>query len=80
MVRRNVGSLRPLINAVICGAGLLSGIAAGASVVLSTGILQWAPALGTAFDSLIPAAVAIAIVSVLSWFGAKIGLTIVGRM
>ena len=80
MVRRNVRSLRPLILTVICGAGLLGGIAVGASVVLSTGILQWAPVLGTALDSIIAPAVSIAIVSSLGWLGAKIGLAIIARM
>jgi hypothetical protein len=80
MVRRNVRSLRPLILSVICGAGLLGGIAVGTSVVLSTGILHWAPVLGTALDSIIAPAVSIVIVSSLGWLGAKIGLAIIARM
>ncbi len=80
MVRKNVRSLRPLILTVICGAGLLSGIAIGALVVLGTGVLQWAPVLGTALDSIIAPAVSIAIVSSFGWLGAKIGLAIIARM
>lgn len=80
MVRRNIRSLHPLILTVICGAGLLGGIVIGVAVVLSTGILQWAPVLGTALDSIIAPAVSIAIVSSLGWLGAKIGLAIIARM
>jgi len=90
MVRRTTSStfglLRPLIQAVICGAGLLGGIAVGAWIIFSTGLLsKWGQALSTPLDSmtkndLLIVIGSIAIVFGLGWLGARIGLALAAKI
>jgi hypothetical protein len=90
MARRTRSSdfelLGPLIQIVICGAGLLGGIAGGALIVFGTGLLiKFGEALSlplgsvTAGDLLVIVG-SIAIVAVFGWLGARIGIFIAAKI
>jgi hypothetical protein len=75
MARRNIGSLRPVIQAAISGAGLLGGVAVGAWIVFGTGLLDWAQkVLDIPLESIILPAALMAIVFGLGWLGLTVGL------
>jgi len=80
------GLLRPLIQAATCAAGLLGGIAIGAWIVFSTGLLsKWGQVLSAPLDSMTKNDLfivigSIAIVFGLGWLGARIGLTLAAKM
>jgi len=75
-----MGLLRPFIQASICGAGLLSGLAVGALIVFSTGLIEWGEVLGTPVDFVIIIVISIAIVFGLAWLGATIGLALARKI
>ena len=73
MARRSISStfglLRPLIQAAICGAGLLGGIAVGAWIV-STGLFsKWGQVLSTPLDSMTKNDLVVVIESIAIVFG-----------
>ena len=80
MVRRNVGSLRPFIQAAISGAGLLSGIAVGTWIVFGSGVLEWGHRSGTPLGSMIVITVSIAIVLGLAWVGLTVGIVLTRKV
>ena len=79
--RRNVGSIRPLIQAAICSAGMLGGLAAGAWIVFGTGLLdQWEVVWITPLGSIVVMVVSIAILSALGWLGMTVGLALTRKV
>jgi hypothetical protein len=73
-------SLRPFIQAAICGGGLLGGLAVGAVIVFGTGFIQLGELLGTPRDFVIIIVVSIAVVFGLAWLGVTIGLALARRI
>jgi len=78
--------LQPLLQAAICGAGLLGGIAVGVWVAFSTGLLgKSGQALSAPLDSmtkfdLLIVIGSIAIIFGFGWLGARIGLALAAKM
>jgi len=89
MARRKRVSLgdvfKPLVQALLCGAGLLGGLALGVFVILMSGLWnQLQRVLGMPLNSasmseLLMAAAAFAVVIGCGWFGTRYGMILAAR-
>ena len=77
---------KPVLQALLCGAGLLAGLAIGGFVIFITGLWnQLDRVLGMPLNSasaseLIMAAAAFAVVTVCGWLGTRYGMVLAARL